>query len=96
MPITRDPRVRHRPLRLLPLLGAVACAATLGGCDVGGRQPHATSKQETVTPATQQGQTTPHSASALGKSRDSALRIQDKTDDYNRRIEEAAEDVGKD
>lgn len=94
MPSTRDPRAHRRSLLLC---AAVACAATLGACDVGGRQPHATSKQEPATPATQQqGQTTPHSASALGKSRDSALRIQDKTDDYNRRIEEAAEDVGKD
>jgi hypothetical protein len=43
-----------------------------------------------------QGYQIGHSQSALGKARDSAHRVKDKTAAYNKKIEEAAEKVNED
>jgi len=73
---------------------------SLGGCDdLGGRQMPVNKPQPASGPgpdaAAASGQPRSGSASTLGKARDSAVKVGDRVDDYNRKIEEAAEEVGK-
>lgn len=78
---------------------AATCGALAACEDMGGRKMPANRPQQESAPTAEGPQTGTSSvrtgSSTLGKARDSAVRVGDKVDDYNRRIEEAAEGVGK-
>ena len=87
-----------RPAGLVAVL-MLGLLPALSGCDdLGGRQMPMT-KQPAGGPgpdaAAASGQPRSGSASTLGKARDSAVKVGDRVDDYNRKIEQAAEEVGK-
>jgi hypothetical protein len=87
------PRARmSQPLRrAVPTLAVVAALALLGGCDV---------KIEKQGPPTAANQPSKQSTtvvegggSALGKAKGSAENIRDKTEDYNKKLEEQIDDI---
>ncbi|MFO0874229.1 MAG: hypothetical protein U0575_09695 [Phycisphaerales bacterium] len=85
-------RIRSIVLALAASVALPATSMLLAGCgDMGGRSMPVTN-QANKAPSSGSGG---HSSSALGKARDSAVRVQDKVDDYNKKIEDAANDVTK-
>ena len=78
---------------LLASFSIVSAAALFVGCDdMGGRRMTGT-KPAVNQPAANGGG---RPASALGKAKGSAERVQDRVDDHNREIEKAADEIGKD
>lgn len=78
--------------RIVASFAVGATASLLVACDdMGGRRMTGT-KPAATQPAA--GNSRP--ASALGKAKGSAERVQDRVDDHNRNIEKAAEEIGKD
>ena len=97
----RCPRAVARLLRVA-VVGCVAvgCVVVFGGCGYTGDaeiepETSTAAPPPTPAPAPQEDGTRPPARSAYGKAMEAAHRLEDKVEDYNKKIEQAADDAFK-